>query len=487
MEKLELRQSSLRDFLHVIFKRKFQILLFFVVTVCVVTVGTFITEPIYKANAHILVKMGRENLYIPTNSTNNQIINFKGDDQINSEIELLKSRSLAEKVIKSIGLNTIYKNLDETDAVLKFQNSLSIEGIKKSSVITIGFKHKDPKMAATIINTLVNGYLDQHLLVHKTPQSYNFFKEQSQVLKNKLEAAEDGLKAFKKKHNITALGEEQSLLLRQIADLRTELDRTLSQEAETERRILQIRRQLDKTPETIQQEEEIDHNPLLISEMEKKMVELELKEKELIAKYTPQNHLVQNVKEEIKIVREKLDEQQNKRHGKSHIGPNTTYQLLQEELFRNQAEIKALGAKKETQNIQLANYQDRLEQFNRIEVELNRLQQGVDLNRQNYRLYLTKFEESRISDAMDNKKIANVSLIEPALPPLRPVGPKVLLNILLSIFLGGFGGLGLAFLGEYLDDRIEKPDDVEKALQIPVLASIPELDMKQLQKFNRYV
>ena len=110
-----------------------------------------------------------------------------------------------------------------------------------------------------------------------------------------------------------------------------------------------------------------------------------------------------------------------------------------------------------------------------MEVTLNQLRQSVDVDRQNYRLYLTKFEESRISDAMDNKKIANVSLIAPSLPPLKPVSPKVFLNIVLAIFLGAFGGLGLGFFTEYLNDSLEKPEDVEKALQLPVLASIPEL------------
>ena len=95
METLEFRQSSLRDFLHVIFKRKNQILLFFAITVCTVVIGTFMTRPVYEAKAQILVKMGRENLYIPPNRTNSQIINFNSDNQINSEMELLKSRSLA--------------------------------------------------------------------------------------------------------------------------------------------------------------------------------------------------------------------------------------------------------------------------------------------------------------------------------------------------------------------------------------------------------
>jgi len=137
-----------------------------------------------------------------------------------------------------------------------------------------------------------------------------------------------------------------------------------------------------------------------------------------------------------------------------------------------------LIGKKKAQTQQLMVFQAKLEQMNQIEVKLSQLQQAVDVDRQNYRLYLTKFEEARISDVMDTKKIANVSLIEPAFPPLKPVSPKVFLNLVLSIFLGAFGGLGLAFFIEYLDDSLEKPEDVEEALQIPVLVSVPLLEMK---------
>jgi uncharacterized protein involved in exopolysaccharide biosynthesis len=484
METLEYSQSSFRDFLHVIFKRKYQILLFFVVTVCTVVIGTFVMKPTYEAKAQILVKMGRENLYVPPNSTNSQMINFNRDNQINSEIELLKGQFLAEKVITSLGSETIYEGLDHEQAVLTFQKSLSVEGIKKSDVIEVSFRHNDPKMAAKIVNTLANAYLDEHLLVHKNPQSYNFFEDQSQVLKTKLEQAEAALETVKKQNSITALDEQQKLLLEQIAALNVELNRTLSQEAETGNRILQIRQQFDKTPETVSQGEEVDHNPFMISNLESMLVELQLKEKKLLIKYTPESRLVTNVKEEIQMVKERLAQNETKQYGKSRVGLNTTYQRLQKELFRNQAESKALSAKRETQKAQLSDYQGKLEQLNQMAVQLNQLKQSVDVNRQNYRLYLAKFEESRISDAMDNKKMANVSLMQSAFAPFKPVSPKKLLNIVLAIFLGGFGGLGLAFFGEFLDDSLEKPEDVEKTLQLPVLASIPELTKLNKLKFG---
>ena len=479
MEALEFKGLSLRDFLHVIFKRKNQILLFFGATVCTVVIGTFVVKPTYEAKAQILVKIGRENVYIPLSGPSGQNINYyRQDEQINSETELLKSRTLAEYVIKSIGVNNIYKDLDEKHALLNFQKALSIEGINKSNVIEVSFKHNNPEIAAKIVNTLIDSYWDQHLLVHKNPQSYKFFEEQSQVLKSKLEQAEETLRTLKKEHNVLDIGEEQSLYLKQIVDLRAELNRTLSQQNETKSRILQIQRQLKSTPEIIPQGENADHNSELISNLETRLIELQIKEKELLTKYTDQSRLVKNVKEEIQLVKDKLAEQETKQYGSSRVGMNTTYQQLEENLFRNQAELKALAAKKETQNTHLIELQRKLDQLKQIEVELKQLQQAVDVNRQNYLLYMTKVEESRISDAMDDKKIANISLIESALPPLSPTAPKVKLNILLSIFLGGFGGLGLAFFAEYTDDSLEKPEDVERALKLPVLASIPELEAK---------
>ncbi len=63
METYEPTRASLRDFLHVLFKRKIEILLFFFITFFTVAVGTFRTQPTYEAKAQILVKLGRESAY----------------------------------------------------------------------------------------------------------------------------------------------------------------------------------------------------------------------------------------------------------------------------------------------------------------------------------------------------------------------------------------------------------------------------------------
>jgi uncharacterized protein involved in exopolysaccharide biosynthesis len=493
---------SLRDILNVVFKRKAQILLVFVAVVSTVTFGTLIAKPAYEASVQLLIKMGRESIFIPATSNMNPVINNDRQERINSEIEILKSRALTEKVVAAIGPTVIYENLKEEHrgildrlipdadahtsadekATLKFEKAvgnlneaLQVQAIKDSNVIQINFKHENAPMTAKVVNRIADIYLDHHLEIHKTSKSVKFFQDQSQLLKSKLEESEEKLKALKKQHNITSLEEERSLLLKQTADLRTELNRTMSQVVETEKRIQQLRQQLGNVPITIAQGEETDQNSDLISTLEARLVELELKEKELSARYTEQSRLIRNVKEEIRVVQEKLDKQEKKHFGRKRTGLNPNYQHLQVTLYENKAELNALKAKAQTQKAQLAEYQQKLEKLNKIEVQLNQLLQQVDVDRESYRLYLSKFEESRISDAMDTEKIASVSLIQPASLPRKPVSPKKLLNFLLALFLGAFGGLGIAFFVEYLDDKLEKVEDVEEVFQLPVLASVPEI------------
>jgi uncharacterized protein involved in exopolysaccharide biosynthesis len=518
---------SLRDFLDIVFKRKIPILVFFSATFFTVAIGTFLAKPIYEASSQILVKVGRENLYVPTGGRTTMSIRPNPEQFMNSELEILGSRSLVEKVVDSIGPAAMYRSQNNKDqmilgsivssdnaiqsalekavltlqhllkkgkgilsglrsssraqqsprekAILMTHKALNAQAVKESNVIKVSFKHEDPKMAAIVVNNLVNDYLDHRLKIHKNPKSHKFFQDQSMILKVKLRQAEEKLKSLKKKHDVTSLKEERSILLRQEADLRAAWNRALSQEAETENRIRQLRKQLATTAKTVPQAEETEHNQGLISTLEGRLVELELKQRELLTKYNEGSRLVENVRGEIKMVREKLLEQETKRYETSRSGLNMTHQRLQEQLFGNEVELKALKGKRESLSFQLDNYRKRLNNINAIEVELNELQNQVDMDRQNYQLYLTKIEESRISDAMDREKIASVSVIEPARVPFKPVSPRVLLNMVLAVFLGGFGALGLAFFLEYLNDTLERVEDVERVFQLPVLGSIPEL------------
>jgi uncharacterized protein involved in exopolysaccharide biosynthesis len=490
-------------------------------TFCTVAVGTFLVKPVYLAEAQVLVKVGRENIYVPATGNLSPVFRVDREEKLNSAIEILKSPSLVEKTVLTLGPTVIYKDLKDVEqnrlkatikefkaniktlakrfmpaeselgisvekdqkifnqAILTFRKNLKVEGIKDSNLINISFKHQDPRMAAKVVNELTGSYLEHYLKAYKTKQSDDFYQRQADFLKNKLHQNEEKLKVLKNQHNIHSLEEQQSLLLRKAAELRSDLNDTLSKETETRNRIGELRSQLNRIPQTIPQEAEAGGNPYLINTLETRLVELELREKELLTKYTEESRLVKNIRDEIKVVRNKLAAQENKKYEMSRSGINITYQRLEGELLRNEAELKALKAKGNTQKTQLDEYQKELENLSQIEALYKRLAQEIELDRDNYQNYLSKFEDSRISEAMDVEKIGSVSLIEPAKPPLEPISPKKKLNLLISIILGTFGGLGLAFFMEYLDDSFERPEDVEDFLGAPVLTSIPELKVKR--------
>ena len=498
MNNIEL-SSSLRDFLTVIFKHKAKILTFFLVTVIIVAIGSFAMRPTYEASSQALVKFGRENIYVPTSPTSTStapIFSFSREEQINSEIEILKSRYLLEKVIDSLGAETIYPDLKPAEkpsvlgrlmgnrqgtqktsprdrALLRLRKRVSVEGIKKSDVINVSFQSHDPIVAKDGVNTLVNHYLDHHLTVHRNPMAYDFFQNQARLLEAKLRESESALEAFREENAITSLQEQRTLILRKAADLNAELNATLSQIHEGKTKIAKLRQQLSDLSPNVELEKNIGGNPLVINTLKAKLAELELREHEYLTKYTENSRLVVNVRKQIQTVKQKLATEEGSVYGSSRSGINTTYKALERELLSEEASLKALEARETSQRQNFAAYDAELERLNRIEAQFNHFQRQVEINRQNYKLYLTKLEESRISNAMDTNKIASVSVIQPALTPLKPIKPRRLLNVVLAIILGGIGGLGIAFFGEYLDHSFKTKEEVENILNVPVLASVP--------------
>jgi tyrosine-protein kinase Etk/Wzc len=124
---------------------------------------------------------------------------------------------------------------------------------------------------------------------------------------------------------------------------------------------------------------------------------------------------------------------------------------------------------------QLARVIQDLEKLNSLKDQYNRLKKEFDIDQDSYKLYLGRLEESRISAAMDDEKISNVRAIETARPPLRPLGPSSLIVVLAATIAGLLGGALAALVVEFLQQRIERPEEVETLLGVPVLSSIPEL------------
>ena len=449
--------SSLRDFLTVLFKHRNTILIVFFAVVATVTIGSFLLSPTYEAKSTLMVKFGREYLYRPEVgervSDGRSLIPFNQEEVINSEIQILTSRDLIEKVITTIKVENIYPDFVENPprmmtpleaAIQQFEKKLSVEGIKKSNVIQTSFQHKDPRIAAKAVNLLVDFFREKHLQVYSDPKS-SFLEQQLSAYDQRLKESQDHLEGFKQKHRVFSLGEQRTLLLRQRTDLDSALKTAETQVRELERKLSSLKSQMRKVSENVPLYTETERYKI-VDDAKTQLLTLQLREQELIHKYHEDSPLVLNVRKEMKIVKDFIKEQEEDLKGKVRTGQNIVYQEVEKEMIKTQADLSSQEAKSANLRQQIAQTDGEIRSLDLRENELENLKREMSTNERNYKAYLEKLEEARISEDLNRQKMANISVIQLATVPPKPIKPKKALNIALGIILGALSGLGLAFL-----------------------------------------
>ncbi len=145
---------------------------------------------------------------------------------------------------------------------------------------------------------------------------------------------------------------------------------------------------------------------------------------------------------------------------------------------KEQANLQALIARKQFLTEALEKREADLDALASCEMIFSSLQREVDIARDEYRQYHDNYQRAKISNALDVGKISNVSIIQPATIPIEPNKSKKRRNVALGVLLGLVGGIGLAYVREFLDDSIKTNEDVKKRLGLPVLATIEHKEAK---------
>ncbi|MGA8141776.1 MAG: polysaccharide biosynthesis tyrosine autokinase [Desulfobaccales bacterium] len=457
---------------------------------------TFAVPADYLSEAKILVRLGRESVTLdPTATTSGQVVSISSrrETEIKSELEILKSRDLAEQVVDTIGPREFQGWLSrvtgffshpnpamERDvAVRSLMKNWNIEADKDSNIITVSYEAKSPKLAHDVVEKLIGFYLKKHIAVHRTAGSHEFFKEQTDKLGKELEQNEKALAELKNKTGIASVKEQRSILLERMGELQKEIT-----ESDVEKRAAldkgkTMQEMIKLIPESIVMGNTKGFPNYAADGMRQKLYELQLKEQELLSKYTEKNFLVQEVKRQIKYAESLLKEETFTRTQVTN-GINPVYQQLKQSLADNQATVAALHAKTESLGKHLANAKDDLKSMNDSELQLEMLQREKDIQEANYRNYSEKLEQARIDNALDMQKISNISVAQKATYPLTPISPRKGLNLALGIMMAGLGAVGLAFSAELADHSLKRPEDVEKRLKKPLLVAMPFFSADEL-------
>lgn len=445
---------SFQQFLQILRARYGLILVTLIVTVGTTAAVTYFLPNQYTASAVVVVDFKE-----PVSDATALPIQL-APSYMATQLDILQSRKVALKVIDSLKLADLplvkEQFLEATggkgsvrewlvDALLK---KLKVEPSRESRLMTISYESSDPRFSAALANAFAQAYIDTTLELSVEParKSAEWFDKQLADLRSRVEQAQRKLSAYQQSRNITAADERVDVDTARHAELTSQLVVAQAQTYDAEGRQRQMDEMLARgvSMETLP---DVLSNGFIQS-LKAELLRQEAKLAELSEQLGANHPQYQRTVAEVKSLRDKL----NKEMASITTG------------IRNNA--KLARSREDAIRASLEAQRSKVLKFKQSRDEIPTLIREVESAQRAYDAALERYNQSSMQSRVNQ---TNVVLLNPAAEPLEPSSPKVLLNMVLSVFLGSLLGLGLALLFEMLDRRVRIEQDLNEVMGLPVL------------------
>lgn len=321
-----------------------------------------------------------------------------------------------------------------------------------TQLVEIAFGTPDPRLSARIVNAHVAAYIRRRmeLKADAARSAEGFLQGKLAELKDRVEKSEAALNAYRREHGVIAFSlDEQGkgqMLQQRLADLNNTLAKVEAERITLEVQHEMVRRgQADALPTVMQSQ--------LIQTLKQQVAQLAAEYAAMRNQFNPGYQPLNSLKAKLDQSRVQLSQEIDNAANEvesDYRAASAREQRLEQEIGGVKAQALALND---------ASLQDAV------------LVRQVDASR---KLYQSVIERVRELDVSADAPASNVSVVDHAEPPRFPSSPKRLLSLELSALIGLAGGIGLAFLLEFLDDRLKSAEQIERELRLPSLALVPD-------------
>src|SRR6202451_340453 len=420
-------------------------------------------KPVYLAAARVEVDKESQNMMpFPDSNSYDEFMDM--ENYLETQAKILQSETLALQTIKSLDL-TRYPEFGggpnptawshsgpapQRPAILgAFLGRLSVKRVPNSRLIEVTFEAEDPQLAAQIVNTHLQNFVEQNFRskYDATIQASNWLSSELEELRIKVEKSENARIAYERANQIWQIDEKQDIATSKLGDLSkavTEAQTDVAQKEALYR--MAISGNVDALPAA--------HGSEVLTALLKQKADVDEQYADALNQYGPNFPKVLRIAAQQKEVDDNLNRarktliesvQQEFDTARSHVG------LLQEALDKQKAEAN-----------------DQAEKL----VQYHILQHDAESNKQLYDGLLQKLKEATITAGL---RSSNIRVVDPALAPGSPSRPQKARNIMLAFLIGLVGGVGLALFREYLDNTVKSSDDIEALTGLPSLAVVPAM------------
>jgi uncharacterized protein involved in exopolysaccharide biosynthesis len=472
--------SSLRPFVEAVFRYR---RLWISVAVGIALLSVLYTALMpreYRSEMEILVQNNRgDDQITPQRNSGTLMVNGVTEEQINSEIELLRSRSLSNVVVdplwneNSPTTMTREKLKAHDKSVAQFEKHLSVELVRKSNVIHVSYTAADPQTSTQILNRLLSAFLIKQREIAQPPGTAQFFVSEAARYKSELDQAQLALASYQQEHHIVSLGDSEQTTDREINDAETELRGIDAKIGEDSQRIGTEVSQLKSIPGRQSTQERTLPNDYSVERLNTMLAELYNKRTALLTKFTPTDRLVQEIDRQIADTKSALDNARQMTSQERSTDVNPVWQTVSGSIIQNQAERQALKARRDILEKQIGSLQASLANTEGSTVMFTTLRQKVTDLENNYQLYTQKGNEARMEDAMNENKLLNVAVAQSPTFSLTAFHPKPMLDLILGAFTALFLASFVVFFAEMGRPTLATPREVDRHSNYPLLATVP--------------
>jgi polysaccharide biosynthesis transport protein len=338
------------------------------------------------------------------------------------------------------------QTLDRAATVSAFQKSVTIEPVRNSRLVELRVMNNDAELAARIANQMAKAFIAVNLerKLESSVYARQFLEDQIKQTKAKLEESERQINDYAKANAILNLGEKTSPTTQNFVDFSAALAKAEQDRIGAEAQFEEIR----INPLSAQR---VLDNKVIQTYKERKAA-LETEYAKNLEIYKPGFPAMMQAKAQIDDLQARIDAE-----------IKTVLASLKGQFDAAKKQEDLLRARVASSRQEVLKVQDR-------SVDLNLLQRELDTNRQVYDSLLQRLKEVSVTGGLTTN---NLSVVDEARVPLFPSKPKPLINLALGLMLGVFLGVLAALLREQMDDSIKHADEVEGFFGLPLLGWIP--------------
>jgi uncharacterized protein involved in exopolysaccharide biosynthesis len=414
----------------------------------------------YEAQMKLLVKNERKDLVVSPDNGSTMHTNELTETQVNSEIELLRSKDVLREVVLEAHLEqqepgTVLaagpaSPISVDQALRVLEKRLTVTPVKKSNIIEISYSAADPEMASSVLKRLADSYLGTHLKVHGTPGTYSFFERQAGAYKERLSHAEQELRSFGEKYSALVMPEEKDILMTRAVEAQATLEDTEAQIADYQQRVAQDRNNIATLQQRVLTQERTSPQQALVGRLNEMLAELRNRRTELETKFRSDDRLVVEIRKEIAETSAALERALAQDSTEKETDINPVRQNAEKELVTAEAVLSGLEARRGRLGAIVNEYRQRMFSLADATVKHDALTRQVKENEDNYLLYEKKREEARIAESLDQQRITNVAIVQAPTTPVQPASPRIKLDLLLAAMCSVFMAVMVVTLLELL-------------------------------------